>query len=157
MGMTVDLRDFETRFKDLVENSVPKAVSQGIFRAGNELLRDAIKETPKAPFKEGHLRASARTQFPNGMSREYRETGSGVLIDAKDGQDGFGILVGFNIEYAHRWHELTPDEDARISWTLPGSGRKYLETKLIRHKDKYAKIVADYLARLLTKGGKNNV
>lgn len=157
MGMTVDLRDFETRFKDLVEKSVPEAVSQGIFRAGNEMLRDAIYEIPKAPFDEGHLRASARTQYGGkGPLKNFDQMNiPPASIDAADpSAGGYSLLAGFNIVYAARWHELTPAEDARISWTLPGSGRKYLETKLIRHKEKYAKIVADFLARLLAGGGK---
>jgi hypothetical protein len=155
MGISVDTKDFDLKFGELMKRSVPANVSKGMFRAGNELLRDAIYEVPKAPFDEGHLRASARTQLGGGVMIKF---GTGAYmppasVDARDGE-GYALLAGFNIIYAARWHELTPEEDARINWTLPGSGRKYLETKLIRHKDKYAKIVADYLERLLRKGGK---
>lgn len=156
MGISVDTKDFDLKFGELMKKSVPANVSKGMFRAGNELLRDAIYEVPKAPFDEGHLRAEARTQLAGGVMIKFSDSG-GYLppasIDAKDG-DGYSLRAGFNIVYAARLHELTPEEDARINWTLPGSGRKYLETKLIRHKDKYAKIVADYLERLLRKGGK---
>ena len=153
MAMNVDFRDFDKGMKTLVEKSVPARVSQGIFRAGNELLRDAIYEKPFAPFDEGALRASARTQFPNGISVDFGKGVPGTTVDAKD-LDGFSLLVGFNIIYAARWHELTPAEDARINWTLPGSGRKYLEIKLVRHKDKYIKIVALYLEKFLRPGGR---
>jgi hypothetical protein len=107
---------------------------RAMFQAANELLRDAIYVVPKAPFDEGHLRGSARTDKP-------KVTGSKAEIRA-----------GFNIEYAARWHELTPAEDSRINWTLPGSGRKYLESKLSRFKDKYMWMVGKALGRVLGKG-----
>lgn len=154
MAMELDLREFDKRFKTLVETSVPSAVSWGIFRAGNELLRDAIYKVPKAPFEEGHLRASAMTMTSDGVLRPFNEAPDPMkAINAKDG-DEYSLVAGFNIVYAHRWHELTPEEDARINWTLDGSGRKYLETKMIRYKEDYAKIVANYLANLLASGGR---
>ena len=131
MGMTIDFKQFEKGFKKLVEDAVPEEAGKGLFRAGNELLHDAIYVRPLAPFDEGHLRGSARTD------------------QAKVERGNIEVQCGFNIEYAARWHELSPAEDARINWTLPGSGRKYLETKMIRFKQKYMEIVADYLKRLM--------
>jgi len=134
MSMTIDFTDFEKGLKKLVEDVEPDVTDKGLFKAGNELLHDAIYVLPKAPFKEGHLRGSARTETIGGMKK------------------GMGILAGFNIVYAARWHELTPDEDKRISWTLPGSGRKYLESKMSMFRDKYLKIIGEHLRRFL--GGK---
>jgi hypothetical protein len=152
--MTVDLRDFENGLRELVEKAMPPEISKGMFRAGNELLRDSIYKIPKAPFDEGHLRGSAKTQAANGQQNYFKGGGLPANADASWPGGGFGILAGFNIVYAARWHELTPEEDARINWTLPGSGRKYLETKLVQYKEKYRDIVGLYLKNLLAKRGK---
>lgn len=129
--MTIDFTDFEKGFKKMCEGRIPSEAAQGLFEAENELLRDAINIIPKAPFKEGHLRASARAEKPEVRKEEI------------EGQ------CGFNIEYAARWHELSPAEDSRINWTLPGSGRKYLEIKMMMYKNKYMQIVADFLKKVL--------
>ncbi len=131
MGCTIDMKDFDRGFKKLVESAAPDDIRNGLFKAGNELLRDAIYERPYAPFDEGHLRGSARTEPP-------KETGGGSEM-----------TVGFNIEYAARWHELSPEEDKRINWTLPGSGRKYLESKMTRYAKKYLEIIGEFLRRRL--------
>jgi hypothetical protein len=132
-GFRIDFSDFEKGMSRLVKNSMPDDVDKGLFRAGNELLRDAIKVEPMVPFKTGALRRSARTERPADVAK------------------GRGILAGFNIVYAARWHELTPEEDSRINWTLPGSGRKYLESKLMREdlRAKYIRTIATYLTARL--------
>ena len=131
MGMTIDMSDFEKGFKKLIDQAAPEALAKGMFTAGNALLKDAIYEQPYAPFDEGHLRASARVDT------------------AKVTKDEVETSAGFNIAYAARWHELSPAEDARISWTLPGSGRKYLESKMARNAKRYLAIVGEYLKSLL--------
>jgi len=131
MGMTIDMTDFEKGFKKLIDQAAPEELAKGMFTAGNALLKDAIYEQPYAPFDEGHLRASARVDT------------------AKVTKDEVETTAGFNIVYAARWHELSPAEDARISWTLPGSGRKYLESKMARNAKRYLDIVGEYLRRLL--------
>jgi hypothetical protein len=133
MAMTVDFSDFKKRFRTLVENAVPAEAEKGLYKAANELLHDAIYERPYAPFDEGHLRGSARTTA------------------AEITGDSISTKAGFNIVYAARWHELSPAEDARISWTLPGSGRKYLESKLVFFMRKYMEIVAEHIKNLLGK------
>lgn len=127
MSMKLDFSDFEKRFKRIVEDAIPSEAGKGLFKAGNEVLNDAITKRPYAPFDEGHLRGSARTE------------------KAKIERDKISLDCGFNIVYAARWHELTPAEDSRINWTLPGSGRKYLEIKLMAYKDKYMFIVAEHI------------
>ena len=138
MGMTVDFSDFEQGLKKFIEDAEPRETAKGLFKAGNELLKDAIEEKPYAPFDEGHLRGSARTN------------------KAEVSRDGAEVVCGFNIVYAARWHELTPQQDAKISWTLPGSGRKYLEAKMANTKllEKYMKIVGLHLKNALARGGK---
>ena len=131
MSMTLDISDFERGMKKLIEQSVPKEVDKGLFKAGAQLLDDARDYEPHAPRDESMLWGSGVVQKPESSTREV------------------GVAAGFNIEYAARWHELTPAEDAKINWTLPGSGRKYLEKKMARFKNDYMKIVADHLKRLL--------
>ncbi|MBE3111416.1 MAG: HK97 gp10 family phage protein, partial [Acidobacteria bacterium] len=125
MGMKVDFSDFQKGMEKLIRDSIPEDLDKGLFRAGNELLRDAIKLEPRAPFKTGALRRSARVERP------------------ADASKGTAMLAGFNIVYGARWHELTPEEDSKISWTLPGSGRKYLESKMMRTdlREKYIRII----------------
>jgi hypothetical protein len=136
MGMTIDTRDFEKGLTNLVKTLEPEATAKGLFRAGSQLILDAINEQPYVPFDEGHLR------------------GSGKVTKVEVTKSGAEVAAGFNKEYAARWHELTPEEDARINWSLPGSGRKYLESKLVRFKEDYMKIVAKYLENVLKRGGK---
>jgi hypothetical protein len=130
-GMYINFDDFNAGIKKLVTQAEPQATAKGLFAAGNALLNDAIYQVPKAPFKEGTLRGSARADAP--------------VADRL----GAEVLVGFNIVYAHRWHELTPEEDSKIDWSLPGSGRKFLETKMARNKEKYLRIVGNFLKRVL--------
>jgi len=129
MSMKLDFTDFEKRFKKIVEDAIPSEAAKGLFKAGNELLNDAITKRPMAPFDEGHLRGSARTE------------------QAKIERDKISLDCGFNIVYAARWHELTPSEDKRINWTLPGSGAKYLSSKMVAYKDKYMFIVAEHIKK----------
>lgn len=114
----------------MVNNTVPDELAKGLFTAGNEVLRDAREVEPRAPREIGDLWGSGR-------------------VGEISTRNEIKVEVGFNIEYAARWHELSADEDKRINWTLPGSGRKYLSSKLTMFKDKYMKIIADYLSRVL--------
>lgn len=132
MGIKVDFSEFEAGLRAVCENAIPEAAGRGLESATNRLLDDAIEEKPRAPFDEGHLRGSARTtkaKFTAGK------------IEAE---------CGFNIEYAARWHEISPEKEKRINWTLPGSGRKYLESKLARNMKKYIALVAEEIKRTLS-------
>jgi len=124
MSMKIDFSDFDKGFAKAIK-LVPDEAGRGLFDAGNALLKDAIEMKPYVPYGEtGNLRGSARVN----------------KAEIKKGE--VSVEAGFNIEYAARWHELTPEEDGKINWSLPGSGRKYLESKMTRFKDKYMKIAA---------------
>ena len=131
MSMTVDCSDFEKGFAKIIKKASDEEAGKGLFKAGNELLHDAINTQPFAPFDEGALRGSARTN------------------KAEVKKDEVSTVAGFNIVYAARWHELTPEEDSKISWSLPGSGRKYLESKMVMFKEKYMGIVAKHIENVL--------
>ena len=130
MSMKIDFKDFDAQFKKVVQGKIPDYGRDGMLKALNELLHDAIYKQPYAPFDEGTLRASARAEKPK------------VSGDAIIG------TCGFNIEYAARWHELSPAEDKRINWSLPGSGRKFLESKMIMFAKKYLEIIALHIKGL---------
>lgn len=143
-GFQMDTKDFMQKFLKIAQETVPSLAGQGLFRAANELLRDAIKVVPMAPFREGHLRGSARSQGEGQAMHQLTGTQKKAFRAYKT-DAGIWILVGFNIEYAARWHELSRAKAAKINWTLPGSGPKYLESKMAMFKDKYMKIAADFI------------
>ena len=146
MSMTVDCSDFEKGLKKLVEKTIPPEVGRGLFKAGNELLRDARLVAPTAPWEIGDLHGSARTQ---GAGSQLYEEGQDMGAKANISKDEVSIAAGFNMIYAARWHELTPEEDSKIAWTTPGSGRKYLESKMVMFKEKYMAIVAKHIENVL--------
>ena len=131
MSMTVDYSDFEKGCAKIIKKASDEEAGKGLFKAGNELLRDAKLVVPMAPWKLGDLHASAQVN----------------KAEVKKGE--VSTVAGFNIEYAARWHELTPEEDSKISWTTPGSGRKYLESKMAMFKEKYMAIVAKHIENVL--------
>ena len=127
MSYEVDFSNFNAKLPQIVDKAIPSEAGNGLFKAANQLLDDAMYKRPFAPFKMGDLRGSARVD---------KAVVVGSLIS---------VMCGFNIEYAARWHELTPAEDARINWTLPGSGAKYLESKMARYMADYMEIVASHI------------
>ncbi len=128
---TMDFKDFEKHFKKLVEKSAPEELKKGLFRGASEMLLDADKEAPCAPKDKGDLRGSKTVQEP-------KEKGSEIYVEA-----------GYNIIYAARLHEMEKTPQVKEHWTFPGSGTKWLEDKLVKYKEKYMKIVASYLEKLL--------
>lgn len=58
---------------------------------------------------------------------------------AQIGRKGISIVFGFNTEYAARLHEAP----SNWNWTEPGSGPKYLQSKLEKNMKKYMKKIAD--------------
>lgn len=108
--------------KDIAENVIPEQTRKGMFQAASELLNDADRVEPKTPKKEGHLRGSKH-----------------IEISPTE------IYVGFNISYASYVHEMVPLEsygEKSITWSEPGSGAKYLESKMTMFLEKYLQIIA---------------
>jgi len=137
MGFTIDASRFLKGLSKAERAVDDELKARALFQAANELLRDAIKVRPQAPFDEGHLHGSSHVVPPEVTANRAE------------------IRAGFNIVYAARWHELTPEEDSRINWTRTGvkfPGRKYLEMKMSMFKNKYAAIVAAVIKRRLDGG-----
>lgn len=119
-GFKVDTRSFDINFDKVIKNVIPKLVHKGLFNAANEALRDADVEAPHLPIDEHNLQGSREVHLPKNLNDLFVE-------------------FGYNIVYAARLHE---DGLPSWNWTRPGSGPKFLTTKLIRNKDKYMRIVA---------------
>jgi hypothetical protein len=128
-GFTLDTRDFDVKFKYIVEILFPGLQAKGLFNAMAEALHDADYEQPYLPVDKGDLRGSKKIS-------KSELAGSGVSIEG-----------GFNSPYAAKWHELEPTKAERINWSRAGSGPKFLESKLIRNRNKYMKITADTIAK----------
>ena len=148
MGFTVKLDDIEKRMAEVLEQAVPKDAARGLFAAGSQLLIDAMEVRPNAaPFKEGHLWGSAGVAG-KGAFRKLKNANADSIKQTRHSISG---EFGFNSKHAARWHELEVEEEKKITWSTPGSGRKFLEKKLVMFKVKYMEIVADYIRKRLKK------
>ena len=129
---TLDFSEFDRKFKKVTEDML-EAAEKGLFDAMNALLIDACEEPPQAPFKKGDLWGSKADTVETGIEGDH-----------------IFAIGGFNIKYAARWHEAEP---GTIKWTKTGAkqpGPKYLESKMVKFKDKYMWITA----RVIEKAGK---
>jgi len=94
-------------------NKLLSGAEKGMRRAVGQLLNDCIMKNPTVPHKEGTLRRSG--------SRK-------VIVKSRE----IVGIVGFNTPYAARLHE-----HPQFHFTEPGSGGKYLETKLKNYRRDY--------------------
>ena len=127
-AFNLDLTQFTARLKQITEKTIPDAARKGMFQAMNELKHDSDKEPPKTPVKEGHLKGSWKVEVNVPFSGNIE------------------IVAGFNIEYASYVHEMFygigfGDIITPGTWTEPGSGPKFLESKLTRYFKKYLEII----------------
>jgi len=135
-GFSLDISDFAKGF-DRLAKAWYRDLEKALFRAGSELIHDSNKEEPKTPVKEGHLKGSVKI--------EAHVTNPGETT----------VFAGFSIEYAAQVHERVGHGQGVLdemtgggtyatpaSWTEPGSGPKFLESKLMRHRQKYFNIMA---------------
>jgi hypothetical protein len=124
-GFYLDLSQFKQRFEKLANNDIPEAMRQGFFKAAATLLNDADNVVPKTPKKTGDLKGSKK-----------------IIVDRDE------IVAGFNIVYAARVHEMLDNEQwgMVVRWSEPGSGAKYLESKLWTFGDKYIRIAIEALS-----------
>ena len=118
---SLDFRNFNKKFTNIVQRAAPKSVEIGLREAGQELKLDADNVPPRTPKKEGFLRGSGKV--------------SEVKVMGKSAE----ITVSYDKPYARRWHEVEP---GTIKWSEPDVGPKYLESKMVRFKNKYMDIIA---------------
>ena len=122
-GFTVDFSNFEKEFERIVKSAIPAAGARGLQKGAAFLLRDAVLEPPTVPKKLGNLRRTQQVNKPKISPKEI------------------SVEAGFAADYAAKVHEM-PNT---YNYTEPGSGPKYLESKLIRNKEKYMKMTADQI------------
>lgn len=129
--ITLDTLDFDAKFKELMDKSMPEDIRKGLIEAGKDLLGFAEDRAPKTPWKDGDLRSFGKVE------------------PIMDGSLVTGVSVGYNIIYAARLHE----GERSWEWTQEkaggGVGPKFLETKLWTYGRELMKTVADYLERRL--------
>lgn len=130
MSFTMNWKDFDSRFKAIVEKTIPGLAEKGLFKAGAELIKYAIKEEPRCPHKTGRLWGAQKIIATSTLSK-------------------IEVEVGFNTNYAAAVHEMLQGNEQWgmvVQWTLKGSGPKYLSSKLPRHKDDLMKKAADEIS-----------
>jgi len=128
-GFFLDAKEFNAKFKQVTDKVIPESAAEGLFDASNELTHDAIYLPPQAPFKKGDL------------------WGSRITEKTKTSHSGMSVRSGFNIKYATRQHEVPP---GTFHYTRTGAkqpGPKYLESKMVKYKNKYMAIVAESIKR----------
>lgn len=151
VDLKLDPSDFLKKMKKLGKIT-PEAVDRGLGRAGMILMRDAAMEQPTIPLKEGTLRGSGSVHIEG----KRLATGEG-LPGAKKGTPAENVpvgstdrvrvaVVGFNQPQAARLHE-----HPEFKFTEPGSGGKFLETKMQRHRKDYMAEVADAIKEDLSR------
>lgn len=122
-GIFVDMTDFNKHFPEVTEKIIPDLAEKALFQGGGKMLRFAIKEMPRAPHKWGQLWESQLVKL------------------ARRTTDFMTVLVGFTASYAAAQHEAP----AGWSYTLEGSGPKFLEAKLPMHMNEIYEFVAAYI------------
>ncbi len=115
-GMTYNTKDFDIKFARVIDKAIPKAAANQMhYRVAGMILRDAVLEEPRAPHKTGNLWRSQKIEKPQIERGEIT------------------VELGFDADYAAFVHEMPAYKDP----SMVGSGPKFLESKLIKNKEKY--------------------
>jgi len=115
---TLDATKFLKDFSQYAKFKYPEIVRQSMYKTGWFIIQLALKKKPYVPREIGDLQSSGD-----------------VVVETK----GLELWVGFNKAYAAAMHEGKES----WNWTLPGSGPKYLESKLSMFKDDIIEFMAD--------------
>ncbi len=120
-GMTLNTKDFDIKFAKVVDKAIPKAAANQMqYKVAAMVLRDSILEEPRAPHLTGNLWRSQKIERP--------QIEHGKIT----------IELGFDADYAAFVHEMPAYKDP----SMVGSGPKFLESKLIKNKEKYMAEIA---------------
>jgi hypothetical protein len=106
----------------------PTAAMQTAGQVAVQVINDCIMQGPTVPMKTGNLRSSGTFEVIQG-----------------DSWRSVKFYVGFNTPYAAKVHEWPVTKN----WTTPGSGPKYLESKLVMYKEQYLKVWTQKMDRIL--------
>jgi len=145
---TLDFSDFAKKSKILLDKILPEVAEKAMATAGMQLLNDAVMEVPTVPIKEGFLRGSGSVHVQNKLVyvSPYGKPGkAATTIDLPIKKGQITATAAFNTSYCARLHE-----SIGFHFSEPSSGPKFLESKLIRNKERYFTIIAN----VIKKGGK---
>ena len=159
---------------DLSNRVIGNALKAGVTKACHAIMDDAMNEAPKVPKRGGTLRESGAIFINNELIHENAKEG-GRWASAAEASAGAtmatggaspyqregGIhkkqvsgMVAFLMWYAGLVHEGVAGWYTAKKWTLAGSGRKFLSTKLDRHTGKYVQLIRDEVQEGLAKSVK---
>lgn len=151
-GSRVILKDKKliARLKRLTRKRAKVAFTAGVATGGMALMFDSVATEPTTPFRTGALRGSASLHVQNKLQATGTQIGNyptvsvpteaGIPIQAHT----FVAVVGFNMPYAHLWHENEPagwETRRSTPFHEPSAGMKYMANKLDRFADKYGRIM----------------
>lgn len=126
------------------------ATKRGMKVAVQELIRDTLEQPPTIPLEEGDLRGSVsgfvgeelvettQSLFPNADGTPAR------TLESIEGPSAITGTVVVNKPYAERLHE-----HPEYRYKTPGSGGKYLESKIVVNHAKYMRFINSEVARAL--------
>lgn len=141
-GFSLDTKDFDIKFPIVTDRKIPRAAARGFQKTGAMVIRDSIREEPMVPKSRGVTKEGGRRgQGPGHLRRSQK------IERPKIERGEISIEVGFDADYAAVVHEMGVKPAKAINWTLPGTGAKYLEAKLIKNKEEYMKNTADEIKR----------
>lgn len=144
----VDARDF-LRGTVSLRSIIRHAARSAVRDAGERLFLDCYDVPPTAPYRTGRLRSSGSLHVDGRRTMTGASLGYHFGNAAPDGAESHGerdqhvAVVRFDAPYAAITHE-----SVSVHFKHPGSGPKYLESK-IRNWPKYLRIISRYLAGVL--------
>ena len=136
-AFTMDTKDFDISFKKIMEKTIPGAEEEGLMNMAPFIIRDAIVEEPTVPKSKGITKGGTRSATPGHLRRSQK------IEKPKRRHKEVSIEIGFNTPYAAKMHEMP----ANTNWSTAGSGPKFLETKLVKNKEKYLKMIAETIRK----------
>jgi len=157
--MTLDVSQVLKGLK-LATASVREGMRTGLAQAGMALLRDCVMDEPTVPLKEGTLRGSGSVFVNNELVQTSvgfpgAEAGT-PCTDHQERipQENMVAVVGFNTPYAEYIHEGVRLDGTHkiVNWSEPGSGKKFMESKLLKYGKKYIGIVQRCIQEALEAG-----
>ena len=145
-----------TSFKiGLIEATFKTEVAsvEGMKEAVLAFMDDSLHEPPACPRKSGSL-AGSHSAFVNGQliatsESEYIEGGEGptpLMSLTKVSRGIEGALIAHK-SYAAAQHEGISRGGGVHAYSTSGTGRKWIESKLLRHGEKYLEMIAGRIRR----------
>jgi len=151
-GVRFDSAAFTTTVLRLTSQMEP-ALKEAAATGAMALLNDAINVEPETPVWDYYLRGSGKV-YINNEFRDFSKWGNiSAESIAKRSQspestippNGVVASTTFDTPYAVLWHETEPANYERrrsTPFTHPRAGKKYLESKVPRFKEKYVTLMA---------------